>query len=395
MFDGMDLQLFTLVLFPCVSALIGSANPGAVAYTAGLILAGKLVALGIGGIVFGVAADRIGRSTTMIVTVLIYSLFTGLSGLAQNVWQLAIFQGLAGIGIGGEWAAGAALVTETWPERSRARALIVMQTSFAAGFFLAAVINLVLGPISWRYVFAAGAIPAMLTIGVRMLVPEPARWITARELGRRMEKHDRTLATFFALFAADIRARTIVGVLIAASMMIAAFGAAMMIPVWVRGFVGTGAAIAVTSHIFMLNNAGAVLGYLTVIWLADDIGRRGAYFLMALGCAAANLVMFSLISTVTGLMWFAPIFGFFAIGGFGAFAIYLPELFPTRIRGTGPGFCWNAARILTAVGPLATGSIVSMIGSASAAGTAMTLIYVIGMIAIWFGPETRGVPLQD
>jgi MFS family permease len=136
MFDAMDLNIFTLVLFPSVSELVGSTDPAVVAYVGGLIFAWKFVAVGLGGIVFGVAADRIGRSTTMIITVLIYSVFTGLSALAQNWWQLALYQALAGIGIGGEWAAGAALVAETWPEKLRPRALIAMQLSFAFGFFL-------------------------------------------------------------------------------------------------------------------------------------------------------------------------------------------------------------------------------------------------------------------
>jgi len=136
-FDAMDLQIFTLVLFPSVSELVQSTDPGVVARAGGLIVACKLVALGLGGIAFGIAADRIGRARTMMVTVLIYSIFTGLSGLAQDWWQLLILQACAGIGIGGEWAAGAALVAETWPERTRARALVIMQMSFAIGFFLA------------------------------------------------------------------------------------------------------------------------------------------------------------------------------------------------------------------------------------------------------------------
>jgi MFS family permease len=138
-FDAMDFQIFTLVLFPSVSDLVGSHDPGVVAYTGGLIVACKLVALGIGGIAFGIVADKIGRARTMVITVLIYSVFTGLSALAQSWLQLATLQALAGIGIGGEWAAGAALVAESWPERTRARALVVMQASFAIGFFLAAV----------------------------------------------------------------------------------------------------------------------------------------------------------------------------------------------------------------------------------------------------------------
>jgi hypothetical protein len=116
---------------------------------------------------------------------------------------------------------------------------------------------------------------------------------------------------------------------------------------------------------------------------------------MALGCAAANLFMFTQIEASTGLLWFAPIYGVFVIGGFGTFAVYLPELFPTRIRATGQGFCWNTARVLTAAGPVATGAFVNAFGSAPAAGATVTSIYLVGLIAIWFGPETRGVPLQD
>ena len=396
----MDLQIFTLVLFPSVSDLVGSANPGAVAYSGGLILGWKLVALGLGGIAFGIAADRVGRAKTMIVTVLIYSTFTGLSAVAQSWWQLAILQALAGIGIGGEWAAGAALLAETWPERTRARALVVMQMCFAAGFFLAAMINLVIGPIGWRYVFAAGAAPALITLFVRVFVREPQRWIAVRErhLGATYASAaDDAFATFLNLFASRMRRRTIVGLLVAASMMIGAFASATLLPIWVRGLVGANLelAVTVTSQCFMLINVGGVLGYLALMWLNDAIGRRWSYFLMALGCAAVTLFMFMRIGTVGGLLSFAPIFGFFVVGGFGTFAVYLPEIFPTRIRATGQGFCWNAARIFTAAGPVATGAIVSTLGSAPAAGALAAAIYLLGVIAIWFGPETSGVPLED
>src|SRR3984885_11108880 len=162
MFDAMDLQLFTVILFPSVSDLIGTNNPAAVAYAGGLIMACKLLAWGLGGIVFGVVADRLGRSRTMALTVLIYSVFTGLSALSQNWWELALLQALAGIGIGGEWAAGSALVAETWPERSRQRALQVMQMSFAFGFFLAGSIAVAVSTHGWRWVGVVGGRPAAL-----------------------------------------------------------------------------------------------------------------------------------------------------------------------------------------------------------------------------------------
>ncbi len=162
MFNSMDINIFTMVLFPSMRELVGSTNPAVIAQAGGLIVGLKLAAWGIGGIMFGVVADRIGRSRTLVITILIYCAFTGLSGLAQSWWQLAILQTIAGIGIGGEWATAGALITETWPERYRARAMQVMQMAWAFGFFSAAVVNLFLGPIGWRWVLAAGAAPAIV-----------------------------------------------------------------------------------------------------------------------------------------------------------------------------------------------------------------------------------------
>jgi MFS family permease len=335
------------------------------------------------------------------ITVLIYAVFTGLSGLAQNWWQLLIFQALAGVGIGGEWAAGAALVAETWPERTRQRALVAMQMSFAGGFFLAGLLNFAIGPAGWRWVFAAGAAPAVMTIFIRQFVPEPERWIAVRNRSKSTQDQG-TPATaariFLAIFAPDIRRRTVVGVLIAAAMMIGAWGTSTLLPTWIHQLVGPddGAlAIKTTGICFMLANVGAVLGFLAVMWLVDAVGRRWSYFLVVLGCIGTSLFTFTQIETIPALLWFIPVYGFFAIGGFGTFAAYLPELFPTRIRATGQGFCWNMGRVFTAVGPLVSGALVGVFGSVPMAAVAVTATYLIGLVAIWFGPETRGLPLQD
>src|SRR5262249_46292502 len=148
-----------------------------IAQIGGYIMAIKLFCWGLGGILFGVVADRWGRARTMILTIMIYAVFTGLSGLAQSWIQLAVLQAFAGVGIGGEWAAGAALIAETWPEKQRSRAMQVMQMAFAFGFFAAALDNLVLGPISWRWVLVAGAVPAVLSLLIRRFIPEPERWV--------------------------------------------------------------------------------------------------------------------------------------------------------------------------------------------------------------------------
>jgi MFS family permease len=397
MFDAMDLTIFTLVLFPSVSELIGSTEPGAVAYAGGLILAGKLLAWGLGGIAFGVIADCVGRARTMMITVMIYSWFTGLSGLAQSWWQLLIFQAIAGIGIGGEWAAGAALVAETWPERSRQRALVAMHMSFTGGFFLAGLLSVLIGPIGWRWVFAVGALPALLALPIRLFVPEPERWIAARTRDRAAQGQT-AATTFLAIFASDRRRRTVAGVLITAAVMIGAWGTSSMLPTWIHQLVGAtdpARAIKITGLCFMLANIGGIFGFLAVMWLVDAVGRRWSYFLVVLGCLATSLLTFTQISTIEGLLWIMPLCGLFAIGGFGTFAVYLPELFPTRIRATGQGFCWNMGRALTAIGPLVSGSLVGMLGSPPAAAAAITAFYFIGLYAVWLGPETRGVPLQD
>jgi len=401
MFDAMDLQLFTFILFPSVSDLIGSADPRLVAYTGGVIVACKLLAWGLGGIAFGIVADRTGRSKTLLLMVLLYSVFTALGSLAQNWWQLAILQALAGIGVGGEWAAGAALVTETWPERTRARAMQAMQMCFAFGFFLAAVLNLFIGPLGWRWVLLAGGTPAVITLFIRRFVPEPERWISARSRQHAAARHgapDTAARTFLAIFVPPVRRSTIVGVLIASVMMIGSWGAGTLLPTWVRQLLGPdqiARGVTVTSQCFMLSTAGAVLGYLTLMWLTESIGRRSSYFLVVVGASGANLFQYTQIITIDQLLCFMPVHGFFTIGGFGVFAAYLPELFPTRIRATGLGFCWNMARVFTAAGPFVSGMLVATYDSVSAAGITVTWIYLIGMIGIWFGPETKGMPLQD
>ena len=149
------------------------------------------------------------------------------------------------------------------------------------------------------------------------------------------------------------------------------------------------------SYAFMLMMVGAVLGYGSLIFLTDGIGRRGSYFLFGLGSLLSSLYLFLMIKTLDDLMWFMPVYGYFIIGGFGTFAAYLPELFPTRVRATGQGFCWNAARCLTAIGPLIGGVLVGTFGSFPAAAASTAIFYAIGLIAIWFGPETWRKPLTD
>jgi MFS family permease len=398
LFDSMDLNLFTLVLFPSVGQLLQSTDAAQIAKVGGYIVATKLFCWGIGGILFGVVADRIGRARTMVITILIYAAFTGLSGLAQTWPQLAVLQAIAGIGIGGEWAAGAALVAETWPERHRARAMQVMQMAFAFGFFVAALDNLVLGPIGWRWVLAAGALPALVALPIRSFVPEPDRWVRVRHAASAAGSGSSAAATFAAIFAPDLRRRTLVGFLVAASTMIGCWGGLTLLPSWIAQLVrmsGATNGVQAVSYAFMIMMLGAVLGYASLIWLTDAIGRRWSYFLFSAASLVSSFYLFLRVSDLATLQWFMLVYGYFVIGGFGTFATYLPELFPTRVRATGQGFCWNAARSITAIGPLSAAILVGTFGSFPAAAASTTIAYLVGLVAIWFGPETRGVPLDD
>ena len=400
-FDTMDLSLFTIVLVPSIAELTRTANPGMIAQIGALILAIKLLCWGIGGVIFGVVADRIGRARTMIITILIYASFTGLSGLARNWQELAILQALAGFGIGGEWSAGAALIAETWPERHRARAMQIMQMAFAIGFFLAALDNLVLGPISWRWVYAAGALPGVISLAVRYFVHEPERWLHVRDEDRRTGTGTGVAAawrTFTAIFKPDLRRNTIVGVIVSSATMIGCWGGLALLPNWIQQLVrasGGVNGVQTVSYAFMLMMIGAVGGYLSLIWFTEALGRRGAYFLFGVCSLLSSLYLFLHVTDIRTLLWFMLVYGYFVIGGFGTFALYLPELFPTRVRATGQGFCWNAARSITAIGPLSVGALLAVFGSLPGAAAATTAAYLLGLVAIWFGPETRGRPLED
>ena len=395
-FDSMDINLFSLVVFPTLAELLGTRNPAAIAQTAGLIVMLKILAWGAGGIAFGVIADRIGRSRTLALSILLYSLFTGLSGLAQNWWQLALMQALAGIGIGGEWAAGGALIAETWPEKHRTRAMLIMQMGWSFGFFAAALVNFWLTPISWRWALAAGVLPAIITVFVRIFVPEPERWRQVR--AKVAASGDTIWNTFASIFRPDLRSRTIVGVCIAAAMMVGSFPGLVMIGPWINQILGPGnggQAIKDISYTFFLINFGAVFGYLAVMVLCDWIGRRLTYFIFCAGGLILTWLTFQNGSTVARLEMFAPVYGFITVGGFGCLGIYLPELFPTRVRVTGQGFAYNMSRMLTAPWPYVAGILVGTFGSIPSAVCAVATLLVVGMIAIWFGPETNGKPLAD
>ncbi len=403
-FDAMDGTIYAMVQKPVITELLGAgATEGSIANYSSAVFSVMLIGWACGGIVFGIVADYIGRTKALTLTILIYSLFTGLSALAATWWQLAIFRFVTGLGLGGEWAAGAALVAEVWPDRLRARAGAMLQSAAAIGFLLAALANRVVGVHSWRYVFLVGALPAILVLLIRLVVKEPESWVEARDRRRQSAENSFTLAQ---LFQPKLRRDTLVASSLAFVVLLGLWGATMWIPAAIREIAAASPeAAALTgpeaeryltekaSDGVMLLNAVSLVGYLLFGPLADALGRKKTFFLYFAGAVVTFPIAFLTTSSVDSLFLLLPFVGIFTLGVTSGFPIYLPELFPTSVRTTGVGFCYNLGRFVTAGGVFITGYLVGALGSYAKAATAVSFVYVIGMAVLLFARETRGQKL--
>jgi MFS family permease len=400
-FDSMDATIYTLVLQPALSELLRPAAGGPVAaetigWYGGIIFSIFLVGWALGGVLFGVLADRFGRVRTLMATILIYTLFTGLAALSHAWWQLAMFRFITALGIGGEWAAGAALVAEVWPEDKRTRAAGLLQSAWAAGFLLAAVLNLCLRHHSWRLIFLVGVAPALVTLLVRAWVREPERWVRAHGEGDA-NTHPARLAE---LFTPALARSTWVGAGLAFVAVFGLWGATNWVPTLIRALPDlqgmSGAQLTErVSYATMLLNVGALAGYLGFGPLAERVGRRWSFAVMCLGSLVMLPATFLTPHSYAQVLVMLPLLGFFNNGIFSGFPIYLPELYPTRIRATGAGFCFNAGRVLASIGPFVTGSLVAALGGFGRAASAVAAIYIVGLLILPFAPETKGRPLPE
>jgi MFS family permease len=402
-FDSMDSTIYALVLHPALHELLGG-QPGAVVsqeaigWYGGIIFSIFLIGWAIGGVLFGVLADRFGRTKTLIFTILIYALFTGLAALSADWWHLAIYRFLTALGIGGEWAAGAALVAEVWPEEKRAKAAGILQSAWAAGFLIAAAVNMLMSHAGWRPLFVIGIAPALVALLVRLWVKEPERWLKAKEQERQPGAAQRPKLA--ELFRPELRRSTLVGSGLAFVAVFGLWGATNWTPTLVRSlpeFASVSSATATTyvSWATILLNAGALVGYLSFGPLADRLGRRAAFGIMCVGSLIMLPVAFLTPRSYANVLLLLPLLGFFNNGIFSGFPIYLPELYPTRVRATGAGFCFNAGRILASAAPFLTGFLVAALGGFGRAASAIALIYVLGLVILPFAPETRGKPLPE
>jgi MFS family permease len=365
----------------------------------GRLNAAFLLGAALGGWLFGWLGDRTGRVRGMIFSVLTYAIFTGLCGLAQNAWQLAGLRFLAALGMGGEWALGVALVMECWAPTARPILAGLIGAAANVGFILAALLVMGLESLGvrvdaggWRWIFGFSAFPALLTFFFRMFVPESERWQDALKAGPRPRLAE--------IFSKTLRRRTILAALLSGIALIATWGAAQWVPLWVKKVTGD-QALANTAQI--CSGVGAVIGTLCAAIVGYRVRRRWVYFTLCLGSLLVCAYLFRHFDSRDIVVdWYflgvVLLVGGWTAAFYGWLPLYLPELFPTRVRATGQGFGYNFGRIIAAAGALSMGWLMSpsvFDGNYARAGATITLIYVVGLAVIWLAPETLGKPLPE
>jgi len=389
MFDGFEQAIFPLISNPCLTELTGG-DKKLIGMWNGYITASWLLGAASGGLVFGWLGDRIGRVRAMALSILTYSVFTGLGYFAQAPWHLLILRFVASVGMGGEWALGVALVMECWPERWRPLLAGAIGAAANVGYLTLGVIGYVF-PVrqsNWRFVLLLGIVPALLTFIIRLFVPESERW-------KQSVKHQQARPVR-EIFSGPLRRNAILAIIFASVALIGTWASVQQIPIWVDRQVAADnpAAKAIAQA---ASAVGAIIGCLLAPLLGGRIGRRPAYFLLCLLSLAFCLILFWGMSTFNALfVLMVVIVGGVTASFYGWLPLYLPELFPTRVRATGQGVSFNTGRIFAAIAALNMGPIVAAYGGSYAhmCGT-IVFIYVVGMILIWLAPETKGKPLPE
>ena len=370
--DAFDVMLYALILTAVVKDL------GLSLATGGQLASLTLAASALGGLVFGVVADKLGRTRALSLSILIYSVFTFACGLAQNVWQLAIFRFLLGLGMGGEWASGATLISETWPEKHRGKALGIMQSCWALGYGAAAVVvALVLPTYGWRAVFFVGIIPALFTLWIRRNLEEPEMWRRSRqEVPSRLGAPLGLVALLTLMNAAT---------------MFAWWGLNLWVPSYLslpaaQG--GIGLSTTAMSMFVVAMQVGMWFGYVTFGFISDTFGRKPTY-LTYLVLAAVLVWAYGATREPMLLLILGPFVAFFGTGYFSGFGAVASEIFPTAIRATALGVTYNSGRLLSAAAPFVIGTLAQSRGF----GLAFTITAFAFLVAalLWIGiPETRG-----
>jgi MFS family permease len=384
MLDAFDVMLYALVI-PSVIKEFGLTKG-----EAGILGSVTLLAAAGGGIAFGFISDRFGRTRALMGSVLIYSVATALCGLSQNLLQLLVFRTILGVGMGGEWASGAALVSESWPDEHRGKALGFMQSAWAIGYGLAAAVTaIVLPTFGWRAVFFVGVLPAVLTIWVRRHVEEPELWQAQRRAAASTPRAAR--ASLADAFKGRLGRTTIAVTAMNACTLFGWWGLNTWIPSYLslpadKG--GIGFSSAVMSGLIIAMQVGMWLGYVTFGFISDALGRKRTYVAYLLA-ASVLLPLYGVTHSPWLLLGLGPLVAFFGTGYYSGFGALTAELYPTAIRGAAQGFTYNTGRIASAAAPFTVGSLAASRGFASAFAVTGAAFFLAAII--WrFIPETKG-----
>jgi MFS family permease len=379
-----------------------------------------------GGIVFGILGDKWGRAKTMLLAIMFYSIFTGLSAFSVSWIDFTIYRFLTGLGVGGTFGAAVSFVAEVLPARSRPYALGALQALAAAGNMMAAFLSTFLKPSvkmfgfeGWRVLFLVGIVPAILALLVMRRVKEPESWVQAKKaeaLGQAKHK-GKGMGSMRELFGEPRwRKNVIVGIILGLAGIIGLWSIGFWLPELVREVVKGGTAEQnanqdyYVSIAMMLFNGAAAIGTYLFAALMSRVGRRPAFAMMFIFAIASVLGVFGFMSRPEQIWWMAPLLGLGTLTIFGGYSIYFPELFPTRLRATGVGFCYNTARYLAALAPLTLGALsgwyggkdlkfLSSIGGVDGgfryAAFTVALVFFVGLVAVIFAPETKDKPLPE
>ncbi|HTU22378.1 MAG TPA: MFS transporter [Gemmataceae bacterium] len=426
LFDTMDQQLFNIARVPAIRSILTKElghepDSGTVQEYGGYATSVFLIGWGTGGLLFGVLGDLLGRVRSLMLTILLYSLFTGLSALSTSVLDFSVYRFLTGLGVGGEFAVGVSLVAEVMPDRARPFALGLLQALSAVGNVTAALVGILQGQLTkagvlssdhgWRGMFLVGTLPALLTLVIMRRLKEPERW---QALAAKASAGERLRAYFSELFGNSRWSRNaVIGLMLAASGIIGLWGIGFFAIDLQRTVFRTqygqlglpakeidGMVSFWAGMTSLMMNIGAFFGIYAFSYVTHSLGRKlsfGIFFVLAL---LSTAFVFWFFHSTMDVFWMIPIMGFCQLALFGGYAIYFPELFPTRLRSTGTSFCYNGARFVAAAGPTTLGLLTNRVFAGYPepmryAGVTMCVIFVLGLIVLPFAPETKGQPLPE
>jgi MFS family permease len=425
LFDCLDQQLFILARQRAMETLLPKGwNAGLYGgYATAIFVAGWAT----GGLIFGAVGDRIGRARTLTLTVLMYSVFTGLSALSTGWVDFAVYRFITGLGVGGVFGLAVALIADALPDKARPHALGTLQALSAVGNVTAGLIGMGAGKLvalhkitpsaSWKLMFLVGALPAFLCVFLQWRLKEPEKWVKAREAGRKTGVAFGSYASLFG--EARWRKNALMGMLLCVAGVIGLWGIGFFAPELVGPVIENSLRkenlppneiagektywIGINS---IFQNIGAFIGMLLMTKLAQRTGRRPAFCIAFIAALLATVAYFRLFNGREDVFWLSPIMGACQLALFAGFAIYLPELFPLRLRSTGTSFCYNVGRFLAASGPFTLGKLQAHLTKDAItpeakleafrnATTYMSAIFLLGLVALAFLPETKGKPLPE